>query len=210
MGTRGAQHVNSPFEVFAYFLFAYIVRQVSDPKMASLPNHYVANSSSFGNTPKHTGRAQRFHRGPTDSETKKSHTRNTRTSTPETAAAAETENRVVYANIAVELHTRAHRDDDDDTLYEIHADTILLAAHSRRHTSGVRNDDSDHMTIAAGNPNTENTEQNCTGILNYIFTSARPFRANSKKENKKLNKRNNNIKNAQIKITRISNNTHPS
>lgn len=45
---------NSPLEVFAYFLFAYIVRQVSDPKMASLPNHYVANSSSFGNTPKHT------------------------------------------------------------------------------------------------------------------------------------------------------------
>jgi hypothetical protein len=53
--------------MFAYLLFAYIVRQVSDPKMASLPNHYVANSSSFGNTPKHTGRAQRVHRGSTDS-----------------------------------------------------------------------------------------------------------------------------------------------
>lgn len=68
---------NSPLEVFAYFLFAYIVRQVSDPKMASLPNHYVANSSSFGNTPKHTGRA-RFHRGPTDSKMQKSHLLTTR------------------------------------------------------------------------------------------------------------------------------------
>lgn len=41
----------------------------------------------------------------------------TRTSTPETAASAETKNRVLYANIAVEPNTRAHR--DDDTLYEI-------------------------------------------------------------------------------------------
>jgi len=74
--TTSLLSINSPFEVFAYFLFAYIVRQVSDPKMASLPNHYVANSSSFGNTPKHTRRVQRFHCGPTDSETTHTHTFN--------------------------------------------------------------------------------------------------------------------------------------
>lgn len=56
----------------------------------------------------------------------------------------------------------------------------------------MRSDDSDNLTIAADN--TENTEPNCTGILKYIFTSARPFRANSKKEKKNLNRRNNNIK----------------
>lgn len=117
---------NLPLEVFAYFLFSYIVRQVSDPKMASLPNHYVANSSSFGNTPKHTGRA-RFHSGLTDSGNKTlTHKLTLRTatkSTPVSNAAAKLKTSILHKH-----RGRTHNAlSNDDTRYLDDSNTTATA-----------------------------------------------------------------------------------
>lgn len=112
---------NLPLEVFAYFLFSYIVRQVSDPKMASLPNHYVANSSSFGNTPQ-THRSRTIPPRSNGFREQNTHTRTlTHTHTPRTATKS-----TPVSNTAAKLKTsilHKHRGQthnalsNDDTRY---------------------------------------------------------------------------------------------
>lgn len=117
-----------PLEVFAYFIFTYIVRQVSDPKMASLPNHYVSNSSSFGNTPKHTGRRNTI--PPRSNGFRQPHKHGEHDTHKLNHSHTENGGEFMYFTQASRQNTNAHfrlthcqRDGNGDTMYDSHART---------------------------------------------------------------------------------------
>lgn len=159
--------------MFSYFLFTYIVRQVSDPKMASLPNHYVANSSSFGNTPKHTGHT-RFHRGPTDSGTTP-HNTHTRAHTSETVAVAEMKK---YFKLTSRPNKRALSSDDITRTRLTPQRGRRRRYHVRIHTRTTHTIDIIHTNGVYKNKKKNRTKLNQTSL--GFITSARPLKAAKK------------------------------